>query len=102
MYPEKPNIIELIRIEFDDRTMQDMWRWFAELAAKQAPEKWKLAKNERKLTAFVKWMSKNTAEYERRKAEREKMASDPDLDSIFSNLESTLGTAKPRQCKPRR
>jgi hypothetical protein len=81
-YPEKPNIIDLIRIEFEDRAMQNMWRWFVEMARKQAPEKWDTATNGRKLTVFVKWISKkeNFAEYEQRKAALEKSASDPDLD----------------------
>jgi hypothetical protein len=70
-YPEKPNIIELIRIEFDDPAMQDMWRWFGEGARKKDLKNWSAASNERKLTWFVNWMSKPEVNqiYQKRKAD---------------------------------
>ena len=68
-YPERPNVIELVRIEFDDEAMQSMWDWFQRLAKKKNLQGWQQANNERKLSAFVKWMAKdqNEAEYTKRK-----------------------------------
>jgi hypothetical protein len=82
-YPTKPNIIELIRIEFDDATMQDMWRLFSDLAHKKDQEKWKAANNERKLAAYVKWMSRENiyTMYKRRKAE-EPMLGEIDISEL--------------------
>ena len=36
-------------MEFDDLTMQGMWRWFAELAPAKDPANWSNASNKRKL-----------------------------------------------------
>jgi hypothetical protein len=69
-YPERPTIIELMRIEFDDPAMQSMWDRFQQLAKKQRLQSWQQANNEKKLSAFVKWIARDqiNAEYERRKA----------------------------------
>jgi hypothetical protein len=69
-YPERPTVIELVRIEFDDPAMQSMWDWFRQLAKKKRPQSWQQANNEKKLSEFVKWMARDqiNAEYERRKA----------------------------------
>ena len=84
-YPSKPNIIELIRIEFEDATMQDMWRMFSDIAHKKNQEKWSVASNEKKLAAFVKWISneKIDAMYKRRKADDAAMG-DIDIDAIMA------------------
>ena len=68
-YPARPDIIELIRIEFDDPAMQNMWRHFSDRASKQHLAKWREMSNASRLAAFVKWMSKDEvyAEYERQK-----------------------------------
>jgi hypothetical protein len=68
-YPERPNIIELVRIEFDDPAMRSMWDSFKN-AMRHAPQ-WKRADNAKKLSAFVKWMAREShrADYERRKAQ---------------------------------
>jgi hypothetical protein len=69
-YPERPTIIELVRIEFNDPAMQSMWVWFRQGAKKQHPQRWQQANNEKKLSAFVKWMARDkiNAEYDKRKA----------------------------------
>jgi hypothetical protein len=89
-YPEKPNIIELIRIEFDDPMMQGMWRTFADIAQKKNHENWSAANNEQKLTAFVRWMSKEKvhAEYERRKAEFDKAVNEIDVEALLTTAKS--------------
>ena len=63
-YPERPNVIELVRIEFDDAAMQSMWDWFQRLAKQKNSQGWQQANNERKLSAFVKWMAKDQIEAE--------------------------------------
>lgn len=70
-YPERPNIIELVRIEFDDPAMQSMWDSFRSAARQKHAEQWKQADNAKKLAAFAKWMARESshAEYERRKAQ---------------------------------
>jgi hypothetical protein len=79
-YPERPRVIELVCIEFDDVAMQSMWGTFRDAMKKQQPIRWRESNNERKLGAFTKWMAReqNHAEYERRKA-----VSAPSLDAIF-------------------
>jgi hypothetical protein len=69
-YPERPTLIELMRIEFDDPAMQSMWDWFRQLAKKKHPQSWQRANNEKKLSEFVKWMARDqiNAEYHKRKA----------------------------------
>lgn len=70
-YPERPNVIELVRIEFDDIAMQSMWDTFRNIVRQRHAQQWREANNERKLSAFVKWMAKDErrADYERRKAQ---------------------------------
>ena len=82
-YPERPTIIELVRIEFDDVDMQSMWDSFRKRAKKRQPLDWRQADNAKKLRAFVKWMAKeqNRAEYERRKAQDSALG---DLDALFA------------------
>ncbi len=77
-YPERPNVIELVRIEFDDMAMQSMRDSFRTKYAQQ----WKQADNTKRLAAFVKWMAReqNHAEYERRKAQHSMPG---DLDALF-------------------
>jgi len=69
-YPERPNVIELVRIEFDDIAMQSMWDTFRNIVRQRHAQQWREANNEKKLAAFVKWMAKDErrADYERRKA----------------------------------
>jgi hypothetical protein len=68
--PDRPNIIELVRIQFEESKMQYLWSWFSELAQKKTPKRWAEAKNEKRLEAFIKWISKDEVdlEYERRMA----------------------------------
>ena len=77
-FPDRPNVIELVRIEFDDIAMQSVLDTFSTKYAQQ----WKQADNTKKLAAFVKWMAKdqNHAEYERRKAQ---YSMPGDLDALF-------------------
>jgi hypothetical protein len=84
-YPERPDIIELVRIEFDDAAMQSMWDSFRTMARQKYAEQWKQSKNGKKLAAFVKWIARgpNRAEYERRKAQFP--APDDTLDTLFAD-----------------
>lgn len=84
-YPERPNVIELVRIEFDDMAMQSMWDSFKNMARQRHAQQWRQANNEKKLSAFVKWMAKDQsqAEYERRKAQYS-MSGDS-LDALFAD-----------------
>ncbi len=84
-YPERPDVIDLVRIEFDDIAMQSMWDTFRRLAGQEHAQQWRDADNEKKLGAFVKWMAKDQsrAEYERRKAQS--VPGDDDLDSLFAD-----------------
>jgi hypothetical protein len=70
-YPERPNVIELVRIEFDDTAMQSMWDIFRNTVRQRYAQQWRQANNEKKLSAFVKWMAKDErrADYERLKAQ---------------------------------
>jgi hypothetical protein len=72
-YPEKPNILELIRIEFEDTTLQNMWKEFDEQM--RARPEWRSVKNEKKLIAFSRYMSKMQEEYRIRKSFSEEPAS---------------------------
>ena len=88
-YPERPDVIELVRIEFDNAATQSMWDSFGKLARKKKPQSWRQANNEKKLSEFVKWMARDQikAEYERRKKvydELENDAKNADLNSLFS------------------
>jgi hypothetical protein len=69
-YPERPDVIELIRIEFIDSTMHEMWKEFAKNTKSRFSDKWNAATNAKKLGWFVRQMSKRgwLDEYERRKA----------------------------------
>lgn len=84
-YPERSNVIELVRIEFDEMTMQSMWDSFKSIARQRHAQQWRQANNEKKLSAFVKWMAKDQshAEYERRKAQYS-MPGDS-LDALFED-----------------
>jgi hypothetical protein len=68
-YPERPDVVELVRIEFDDPAMQSMWESFKRAARQRRAQLWREANNGKKLALFVKWMAReqNLAEYERRK-----------------------------------
>lgn len=85
-YPERPNIIQLVRIEFDDIAMQSMWDTFSNIARRMKAQQWNQADNARKLAEFVKWMAReqSRAEYERRKAQYSAQG-DGDLDSLFAD-----------------
>lgn len=82
-YPDRPNVIELVRIEFDDAAMQSMWDTFRNIVYQKHPQQWREANNEKKLSAFVKWMAKDRsrAEYERRKTQ---YSMPGDLDALFN------------------
>ena len=83
-YPERPDLVELVRIEFDDIAMQSMWGAFKEWASQKHAQQWRDLNNEKKLGAFVKWMAKDKhrADYERRRAQS--VRDDDDLDSLFA------------------
>jgi hypothetical protein len=69
-FPDKPDVIELIAISFDEAALQSVWNTFKDLAAKQLGEKWKSTSNRKKLEAFAKNLEPGKAlaeEYERRK-----------------------------------
>jgi len=87
-FPSRPSIIELVRIEFDDSdvAMQSMWDWFRELANKKQPLEWRDANNEKRLTAFARWMTRDkiAAEYQRRKAVLDGVQGES-LDSLFAD-----------------
>lgn len=82
-YPERPNVIELARIEFDDIAMQAMWDTFRNIARQRREPQWREANNETKLLAFVKWIKKDQSrtEYERRRAQYSKLGDG--LDALF-------------------
>jgi hypothetical protein len=84
-YPERPNVIELVRIEFDETAMQSMWDRFRQLAKQKQPQQWQEANNERKLSAFIKWMAKdqNQAQYNELKKIYDEL-SNGDLDSLLT------------------
>jgi hypothetical protein len=84
-YPDRPNVIELVRIEFDDAAMQSMWDFFRTIARQKHAEQWKQAGNAKKLAAFVKWIAReqSRAEYERRKAQFS--APGDTLDALFAD-----------------
>ncbi len=69
-YPKRPDIIEIIRIEFEDSTMQGMWDLCCDIAKKKYPERWSTLTSRQKLTIFVRQMENSqwVAEYARRKA----------------------------------
>lgn len=82
-YPKRPDVIELVRIEFDDMATQSMWDSFRNIANQRHARRWRQASNEKKLLAFIKWMAKDPrrAEYERRKAQ---YSVPGDLDALFT------------------
>lgn len=70
-YPNAPNILEVINIEFDDSTMNDVWKLFNEIAEKKNRDKWTTLGNGRKLAHFVNNFQSNThwkTEFDERKA----------------------------------
>lgn len=84
-YPERPDVIDLVRIEFDDIAMQSMWDTFKRLARQKHAQQWRDANNAKKLGAFVKWMAKDQsrAEYERRRVQS--VPDDDDLELLFAD-----------------
>ena len=84
-YPERPAVIELTRIEFDDVAIQSMWDSFRSFARRDYSQNWQQANNARKLSAFIKWMARehNRAEYERRKAQY--TTHSDSLDALFAD-----------------
>jgi hypothetical protein len=55
-YPQKPNLIELVGIEFEDATMQNVWTWFADAARKKRGG----LSDEQTLTLFVNYMNSDS------------------------------------------
>jgi len=55
-FPDRPEILELINIEFEDAAMQLTWQEFKKRASTNT--QWAGATNERRLTAFAKGMQK--------------------------------------------
>ena len=68
-YLERPRVMELMRIEFEEIALQSMWNTLAEIVRKRNQKNWSAAGNEKKLAAFVNWIvrEKVNAEYQRRK-----------------------------------
>jgi hypothetical protein len=70
-YPNFPETLELVRIEFDDSQMNDMWKLFTEIVEKKDAVKWRNLDNHKKLLAFARYFRKSPdwqTEYDRRKA----------------------------------
>jgi hypothetical protein len=73
-YPEKPNLFELLGIEFEDEVMQRVWKWFAKRSD---------LSDEQTLTRFVSYMT--SAKGKQMYADHKKLDDDlqgPDLPSI--------------------
>lgn len=85
-YPARPDITELVRrVEFDEIAMQSMWDSFRKIMRQRYDKRWHDANIEKRLSAFVKWMARERvyAEYERRKAVLESVASES-IDELFA------------------
>ena len=52
-YPQKPNLFELLGIEFKDATTQRLWKWFADNARKKRND----LSDEQTLALFVNYMN---------------------------------------------
>jgi len=53
-YPQKPDTLELVRIEFEDIALQHVWKFFCETYGKHPS--WEKASAQRRLLAFAKAM----------------------------------------------
>ena len=74
-YPNAPETLDLVRIEFEDRWMNDMWKLFVRKAEETDPVKWKSLGNHKRLFNFAKNFLANPfwrKEYLRRKTEEPK------------------------------
>jgi hypothetical protein len=55
-FPNKPDIVEIQRIEFEDAAMQSTWDYFSKLAGQK--DGWAAASKRKRLTAFSRFVAK--------------------------------------------
>jgi hypothetical protein len=70
-FPNRPNVLELVTIAFDEPAMNSIWEVFCQKASSQFRQKWRSASNRKKIEAFMQNLVPGKslyAEYERRKA----------------------------------
>jgi hypothetical protein len=60
-HPNRPEIIELVRVEFDDADMNYVWKTFCDKAKKKDAAKWNSFGTSRRLSAFAANFRKNPA-----------------------------------------
>jgi hypothetical protein len=70
-YPQKPNLFELIGIEFKDATMQGLWKWFANAQGSGTSD-------EQTLVRFVNYM--NSAKGKEMYADQKKLDEELQVD----------------------